>query len=404
LVRHEFALIMDARPDNAVRPVVSARWLAALAVVAAMVASYLAWGAWSQRGLPVGCGEHGGCAEVLGSRWSALRGIPVGAIALPIYLAVGWAALRSPSPWGGRVLSFAAAVLVAAAVWFVWLQAAVVRAFCPWCLFEHALGLVLAGLAVHQLRATRAVPENQRVWLAAMLGILSVAGLATVQYFQPSVRSIVRSPAEPDRLAPTDGSTISLLQGHLRLAVNDDPWLGDAAAPHRLYLMFDYCCPHCRRTHGYLLEALAARSHPFSVVCLPAPRDADCNPAITQTEERFEHACELAKLALAVWRAKPEAFAEFDRWLFAPSQPPRLEAARRKAVELVSAELLEAHRDGEDVQRKIARNVQAFNDSHVEYLPVMMSPGMDTIEGRPESREALLAILIDELFSNKSND
>jgi hypothetical protein len=233
--------------------------------------------------------------------------------------------------------------------------------------------------------------------------VLSVAALATVQYFQPMHSALVRAPAGSSGVGETDGSIV-LLQGHLQLAPDDDPRLGNAAASTRLYLMFDYCCPHCRRAHEYLLDALGQHPRQFSVVCLPTPRDADCNPAITQTEERFEHACELAELALAVWRARPEAFAEFDRWLFAPSRPPQPDAARRKASELVSTERLKAQLAGDAIRSRIARNVRAFNDSRVEYLPVMMAPEMDTIVGRPESREALVEILGRELFSEAANE
>jgi uncharacterized membrane protein len=372
--------------------------LAGLAAVATGIAGYLAWVAWQQHGLPVGCGENGGCAEVLTSRWSSLVGIPVGALAIPLYLLVGALALRPQGPLARTGLAFAAASLVAAAAWFLFLQAAVLGAFCPWCVGEHLLGLTMAALATGQLRALGTGSDIRRLLGGGLLGVLSVAGLALVQTLQPAASTTLRL-ADAESATPTgstDGDT--LLQGRLNVVPAEEPCLGDPAAPHRLYLMFDYCCPHCRRTHEYLLEALALYPDRFSVVCLPMPRDADCNPAIAETETRFEAACELAELALAVWSAKPEAFAEFDRWLFAASPPPSPQAARARAEQLVSAERLADALQRDDLRRRIARNVQAFNDSQLDYLPVMMSPGMDTIVGRPEDREALLKILKEDLL------
>ena len=385
--------MMDVRPDASTRSPLLTRSLAAVSLLAIAVAGYLAWMAWSQRGLPLGCGEQGGCAEVLTSRWSTLWGIPVGAVALPLYIAVfGAVLLRTSESTRSRLLSFAAAALVAAAVWFVGLQVFVLRAYCLWCLVEHALGLTLAALAAATLWRAGPAVTPRGVWPAALLGLSSVILLAAVQTLQPAGRSVVRVP---------QGAAVSLLEGQLQLT-GDDPRLGAADAPHNLYLFFDYCCPHCRRTHAYLLEALQQYPDQLSVICLPAPRDADCNPAIGETEARFQHACELAELALAVWWANPDAFAEFDRWLFSATQPRAPDEARRKASELAAAESLEAQLTRDAVRQRIARNVKAFNESRWEYLPVIMAPGMDTIVGRLESREALMKILTDELLAGRT--
>jgi len=56
--------------------------------------------------------------------------------------------------------------------------------------------------------------------------------------------------------------------------------------------------------------------------------------------DEFKDSCELAKVGLAVWVAKREAFPAFDGWMFSFEsgdrwQPRSLDAARAKAVELV---------------------------------------------------------------------
>ncbi len=382
-----------------------AAWiLAGLAATATLVAGYLAWAAWRQHGLPVGCGENGGCAEVLTSRWSTVAGVPVGALAVPLYLFLGGLALRRPSRSTRCGLSFVSVILVTAAVWFVLLQVFVLRAICVWCLSEHVLGLIMAGVALWQVYWTSGREHLREVKFSSFLGLSLVLALAGWQIVQPAAPSTVRLPATPGSQQDDATETLSLLEGRLKIVPSQEPSLGDPAASHRLYLMFDYCCPHCRRTHAYLQEALALYPRQLSLICLPVPRDADCNPSISETESRFEHACELAELAVGVWLAQPSAFSQFDQWLFASPQPRSPEAARAKAAELIGNAKLSQFAQHRQARRRIARNILAFNDSQAGYLPVIMSPGMDTIVGRPASRDDLLQVLADELLLHSPVD
>jgi uncharacterized membrane protein len=378
--------------------------LAALAAIAATLAGYLTVVAWQQQGLPLGCGPESGCAEVLSSRWAELWGMPVALLAMPIYLLTGWAALRPAWNQGRRMLYLTAAVLLSAATWFFFLQAVVLRALCPWCVVEHLLGAAIALMAIRRARAYPLAAGLSPSWVSVTVGVLGVAALALLQSLQPERVSLVRLADAQSAVSADQGAKVRLLQGRLELDPRAEPRLGSAHAPLRVYLLFDYCCPHCRRVHEYLLDTLAAHPERVCLICLPMPRDADCNPSIVQTEERFEHACDLALLALAVWQARPEAFADFDRWLFAPQRPPDPAAARARAEQLVAPELLAKALEHADPRMRLARNVRAFNESQVAYLPVIMAPGMDTIVGRPESRDALQRVLERDLLGTTLHD
>ena len=72
------------------------------------------------------------------------------------------------------------------------------------------------------------------------------------------------------------------------------------------------------------------------------PLDAKCNSSVRETDARFEHACELAELAMAVFKADRKAFPEFDIWLFESEMPRELVDARKKAEELVSTVSLDS--------------------------------------------------------------
>ena len=79
----------------------------------------------------------------------------------------------------------------------------------------------------------------------------------------------------------------------------------------------------------------------------PAPLNTECNPYIPQDVDAFKNSCELARIGLAVWVARREAFPVFENWMFTfesgDSWHPRsLETTRAKAVELVGQEKFDA--------------------------------------------------------------
>jgi hypothetical protein len=188
-----------------------------------------------------------------------------------------------------------------------------------------------------------------------------------------------------------------VLSGKLVLDVHELPVLGSADAPKLIVLMFDYCCPHCRATHGYLLEGMSTYPGQFGVVLLPMPLDAKCNTEMTWTEPRFEDSCDLARTALAVWRTSPEVFADYDAWLYEPEMPRKLDEARARAADLLAPGSLDAALTDAWIEARIAVDVRAYVDSAAQTLPVLLSPGMDGVVGRPESAEDLFAILEREL-------
>ena len=78
------------------------------------------------------------------------------------------------------------------------------------------------------------------------------------------------------------------------------------------------------------------------------------------------NACEYAKYGLAVWRAKPEAFEEFDSWVFSPASPPDLATVQAHAAELVGVENLQRAFSEDWVGRQIAADVALFEANYRE--------------------------------------
>jgi protein-disulfide isomerase len=301
------------------------------------------------------------------------------------------------------------------------LQIGVLHAICPWCMAGHALGLALSIVIVWQVPLARRVPNGHNVaagsadatgfiqprraaWLFCA-GIATVGLLAAAQWLvdAPAGRTIRLPPGANADSGPGPNRRIAVIDGKFQVSPHELPVLGSADSPKLLLVLFDYCCPHCRAAHGYLNRARKTFGDELGIVLLPMPMDHKCNFTVQHTEPRFEHACELARLALAVWRADRKAFAAFDEWLLDPESPRDPAAARRKAAELVGAAALETALRDPRIDRQIAANVQAYADSGADRIPVLMSPGFSSIVGRPESERQLLETLRTELQLGESS-
>jgi protein-disulfide isomerase len=172
--------------------------------------------------------------------------------------------------------------------------------------------------------------------------------------------------------------------------------LGSADAPRLIVSLNDYTCPHCRKMHEYLLAAQRRYGEQLGIVVLPMPLDSTCNPAIKETEPGHEHGCEYAKLALAVWCARPDKFAEFDRWIYAPARPPTVEAARKFAEDLVGADGLKRCQAEPWVDEQLKKDIELYVLLGRGVIPKVMV-GEYLLEGRPSDESELFKVIEETL-------
>lgn len=111
-------------------------------------ATYLAVMAFT--GETAACGGQAGCSEVLGSAYAKVAGIPVAALGVLGYFsaftfstfaAFGYARART-------FFALTVCLLFAATLWFLYVQAFVLHAYCRYCLFSAAICFLLMGLVV----------------------------------------------------------------------------------------------------------------------------------------------------------------------------------------------------------------------------------------------------------------
>ena len=396
------------RPSPARRALFAIR---AFAFVAVLLSAYLTYVSISQHGLPLGCGSGSGCDAVLRSRWSFLFGIPMGAYALVVYLAVlGTTVLVGPNrsasirSSGLTLLLTLAVCIFLAVVWFVGLQLFVLKAMCRWCMADHVAGLATAFAIVYFARMTSrptlSPPKKRTAWGRAVLtgAVMAVVWFTTQYFFSESGAKFARLPGDQNiDTGPGPGRELAVLNGRLPVSVEEVPILGSADADVPIVLLYDYCCPHCRATHGFLIERMNSYSVSYCILLLPLPLDADCNDTVQETELRFEESCDLVRIALAVWRGDRSKFAEFDAWMYQPETPRGAEEAKQHAARLIGTKKLESALADPWIEERIAQDVRAYRDSGVEQIPIVLSPKMDAIVGRAETADDLFEILEGEL-------
>ena len=394
-------------------------WVRGLLTVAIAGAAYLAWVSL-HNGPVAGCGPESGCDKVLHSRWAYWLDIPVSLPALGVYLLLlaGTVLLqRRTAPddeRGSWAAIIALAVIVAgAALWFVGLQVFVLHAFCKFCMTAHTCGLAAAILCLINIPLAR--EPDVKMWSAGsgkrgvpasgalLVGLVGLAGVAVlaggqllvqkqrnvVKDFRPrtapgaSKQASSKSPKGTNYLAlaaavaaraPRPGSPdvrlvaprlLSLYSNAFLLKLDTLPMIGSPDASNIIVSLFDYTCPHCRSLHPVLLETQKRFGNELGILSLPMPISRACNPYLPARARSVSNACEYARLGLAVWRAKPVAFRQFDDWMFEPDEPVPVEQAREYAAQLVGAEKLQAAAADPWVAEQLALCCRLHNTNYV---------------------------------------
>ncbi|HLP78531.1 MAG TPA: hypothetical protein VK327_16625, partial [Candidatus Paceibacterota bacterium] len=169
-------------------------------------------------------------------------------------------------------------------------------------------------------------------------------------------------------------------------------------------LLFDYKCPHCQQLHFMLDEVVRRYGGKLAFALCPTPLNTRCNPYIPLDVPAFEGSCELARVGLAVWRAKPEAFPAFELWMFTMESgdrwhPRSLDAAKARAIELVGRTKFEAAWADPWIDRYQETSMRIFGETAQGgnmAIPKMVF-GSRWVVPQPNDADDLIQILQDSL-------
>jgi uncharacterized membrane protein len=322
--------------------------------VALVISLFLAWSSFQGGAIP-GCGPDSSCDRVLGSRWSRVFGISVTLPAILVYGVLLAELFRRAPRW--NVVFPLASLLIAAAIWFTVLQAAVLKSFCPYCMAAHAAGVIGAVLLIRRCPVT---PQVRRRSLAfAALSILLLSGAQV--FTQPPLPAQIQLASGDPAAAALANRYFAILNGQVKLDLARLPMSGPVRGTNRVVKLFDYTCHHCRELHHLVHQY--ARSNDLTVISLPVPLDKSCNPLITRSHPDHANACEYARLGLAVFFADATQFAPFSDWLYAPARPPSLEQSQTQAEILVGREPLAAALRSSEIDRQLRTNIAIYQTS-----------------------------------------
>ena len=373
-----------------------------LALVALALSVYITWTSINQSAQLAGCGEGSGCDAVLQTKWSSWFGIPVSFAGLIVYSAIFiltfFASAEKPLTW--LVLVFLSVLASASGLWFMGLQTFLIKSYCIYCTAVHLCGivitiLVLRTIPIQQEQAGKkkkaAVPAGvppKKFFYAGLLGTLSVVLLAAGQMKSGSTESAQIAQNDSTISSSVPVKTVRLLNGALPVSVGEFPVIGLFDANRIVAHLFDYTCPACRKLHPELLRAVQANQTSTALVMMPMPLDSVCNPGVPQTSYIHMNACTFAKIGLAIWRLKPDAYASYDHFMFQSQYPPGPEAARAISDQLIGRDTMEKALADPRLDELVRTSVNVFYSQAMQekVLPILISPEK-AVYGIPDQAE-----------------
>lgn len=401
-------------------------WLIRSLSILALAASFgLTLWKWIAPMTPLpGCGGSDRCVRLLESSWSQWFSVPVTLLAATLWLTVLLLTLPRVQDVLGRtadqLLASAGTLLVAGALWFGGLLLYSMKEVCPWCLALHAAGLLAGGFIL--FATWRAERQGSR-GLLAVAGQAGIAGLTLLvlgqlfgkppethelTYTLPkSEKESVNSPessagsvvpsgitGKSSRRKPETG-TVSYFGGTLFYTLGEQPHVGPGNAPHVLTEFYDYTCRTCRSLHGNLKDLQESEPGNYAVILLPTPLGKECNPHQVLSAASHPHACRLARLALAFWRAAPRQFPAFHDFLMTASLPLTPETALTEARRLAPSVDLTEETETAWIDQTIGSNVAVWHrlSGGNPRMPKLLLRDAIVLHGSPVSRKRFLEVI-----------
>lgn len=214
--------------------------------------------------------------------------------------------------------------------------------------------------------------------LLSLAAYLMLGSSAVAQQSSDTTADDSKNSSDKPAVAKPERRIVKIV-GDTKLDVRQWPLLGNPDAKYVFVEMFDYTCPHCRDMHRSIDGAFKRYGKDLAVMALPVPLSASCNNQIGQTESLHAESCELANLAIAVWRVKPSKYQEYHDWLFEPTTPRTAAAARQRAIQLVDEDDLNKVLDKRVPQQFIASHVKLYAKTGGGSIPKMLFPNITLV-------------------------
>jgi len=264
--------------------------------------------------------EHMDCGYVLSSSYARIGVVSVAQLGIAYFaFLAAWFSIVGIPNFAGRAwrivpLSITALGALTSA-WFIYVMAAKLPVWCPWCVAVHVVNgllfiLVLTFRPAQAMARTTAADATIPVAVAPYpspsraLGVIGgsmafavMLFLGIYAIFQKTAATINKNQAL-DILTDVDYCEWDWRrQPEVDLQVRpDDPAIGPSDAPMTAVAFIDFECPHCRELHHFATQMQTAFPNKVRFIFKHFPMNAACNP-----NQRITHryACEAALAAEA---------------------------------------------------------------------------------------------------------
>ena len=368
-------------------------WVALLLVVAGLVLTVVLTNNYFRHvvaGQVSGCSisSYVDCDRVSESRFAAVAGVPISAVALAVYGAMGvllaLPLLRQFRRLAAVNLDLATALSglsAVAALALLVIAAVVIQALCLYCaalqLVTFALFAVLlwrrgrsGGAAGGGRQARGAGTALGSATLALAAGGVVAAG-ATLALETGAIGLAGRS---ANSTAGALGATsLYLSRTTQQFALADSPGVGPVDAPVQVVVFGDYNCSHCRSFDPEALQLAEDFPDDVRVVFKFFPLDATCNPYMGR--EQVSTSCVAAAAAYAAHLQ--DRFLDFHLLLYEHFQnhAPARVLANAEEAGIADIEAFLADLQSEDTARHIRRDVDEAVQAGVQGTPTVFVNG-----------------------------
>ena len=367
------------------------QWIALLLALAGLALSVILTNSYFGH---VVAGQESGCSisayvdcdRVSESRFAAVAGVPISAVAMAVYGALGvllvlplLGQFRRLARVNLDVATILSGLSAVAALALLVIAAVVIRALCLYC---AALQLVTFALFVVLLwRRNRAVAGGGRQARGAGTALgtaalaLAVGGvLAAGATLGLETKAIGLAGRAASATAGALGSTsLYLSRTTQQFALADSPGVGPADAPVQVVVFGDYNCSHCRDFDPEALRLAEDFAGDVRVVFKFFPLDATCNPYMGR--EQVSSSCVAAAAAYAAHRQ--DRFLDFHLLLFEHFQnhAPARVLANAEEAGITDIEAFLATLQSEDTARHIRADIDEAVRAGVQGTPTVFVNG-----------------------------
>ncbi len=211
----------------------------------------------------------------------------------------------------------------------------------------------------------------------------------------PRILSPILLVVETSEQKLADRRLIGIQGGHITLDIDQWPLSGSTDAKYVFVELFDYHCLSCRKTHQAIASAKKKLGEELAVVCLPIPITPACTPIMQEIDGKKEESCNLANLAVAVWRVDKTCFAPYHDWLFEGPQAPSYDVAKARAAKLVGITKLDNELASGIPKRYVDSHVEIYKKVGAGTIPKLMFL-RTTVVGEYTSVDGLIELIRQE--------